>query len=804
MKKMYLVLALLISVMSFGQTPIITAIADGDCTLGNPKMVEIYAMGTVDFSQYSIEKQSNGNSWGTTTNLADLGTVTDGFVYVYSDSQDPEFFPTEFPSATTVMESNVVKINGDDGIRIIKDADSSVVDQYGADGVDGSGTVWEYKDGYAKRNNNTGPDNGFVPGNWTFANLALDGQGTCQGGDTFETVMGGIGTFTHSGASCGVTLGSPVIDCQSSTMGDNNDDVVINISYTGSDSSITGLSVEGATVGGDNPASVADGTISITGLKEGDSWELVINGGNCDGSSVSGMIAADHCDPAPNVCFDLSTGDELFELVTVQTNSDGDEWTIENGTYSINGYCGGGCEETVEGWLIFGPLDMTDVSDLKLAFDAAESFGVTDLVVAHTDAYPGCPSDATWTTLETITDPGSYDIDLSAVTGTEIFIGIQYMDDGVGDGYSGWSLSNVALESFNTCPVLGVRPVSDCNTCDLSLGDSTAACDTDADTYTASIPFEGGGDETYTITADSGTVGGDDPSSVASGTITVTGVAQGTDLVVNITGGNCEITENITSPICVTCPGEGSIILTEIMQNPAAVGDNDGEWFEVYNTTSASIDLYGWVIMDDESADEKFTVESSVVVPAGGYAVFGSNGDTSANGGVTVDYVYSGITLGNGSDGIKLTCSDTVIDIVVWDNGATFPDPSGASMELANDKLTATDNDNGANWGTATDVYGAGDMGTPGAVNTFTLVTSGIENIEIEGFNIYPNPVDHILYINTKANAEKHVSIFDVLGKQVVSQNVIGQSMMINLPAGTYIIMVEENGKTATQKLMIK
>ncbi len=92
-------------------------------------------------------------------------------------------------------------MNGDDGIRIILDADASVVDQYGADGVDGTGTVWEYKDGFAKRNNGTGPDGTFVEGNWTYALSGLDGGGSCQGGETFETIMGGIGTYTTQGST---------------------------------------------------------------------------------------------------------------------------------------------------------------------------------------------------------------------------------------------------------------------------------------------------------------------------------------------------------------------------------------------------------------------------------------------------------------------------------------------------------------------------------------------------------------------------------------------------------------------------
>ena len=187
---------------------------------------------------------------------------------------------------------------------------------------------------------------------------------------------------------------------------------------------------------------------------KGDAWDIILNGGDCNGTTTSGTVPADQCDPLPNTCIDISNGANPFELVVVTANSDDDEWINSSGTYTMNGYCGGGCEEQIETWLILGPLDMTSVSDLELAFDAAESFGTTDLIVAYTESYSGTPSGSTWTSLGSpITDPGAFDFDISSATGTGVYIGIQYVDDGV-DGYSSWSLSNVALNAFGSCPTL--------------------------------------------------------------------------------------------------------------------------------------------------------------------------------------------------------------------------------------------------------------------------------------------------------------------------------------------------------------
>lgn len=200
MKKITLLLTLLISAFAVGQTPILTMISDGDCAGGNPKVVEIYADGAVDFANYSLEIQTNANdTWGNALNLADLGVVTDDFVYIHKED---ESFATEFPSATNTLSttSSAVNFNGDDRIRIVEDASGDVIDQFGEEATDGSDTPWEYQDGYAKRNDGSGPDFGFFVGNWSYFNGALDGEGTCQGGSTFESIIG-IGTFTTEGGS---------------------------------------------------------------------------------------------------------------------------------------------------------------------------------------------------------------------------------------------------------------------------------------------------------------------------------------------------------------------------------------------------------------------------------------------------------------------------------------------------------------------------------------------------------------------------------------------------------------------------
>ena len=173
-------------------TPIITMLSDGDCSGGNPKVVEIYADGYVNFSEFDIEIQTNGNlTWGNNLDLTSLGAVTNEFVYIYKETT-AGFFATEFPSAvnTLLTTSSGINFNGDDRIRLVNNTSFAVIDQFGVDGVDGTGETWEYKDGYGYRNTGTGPDGTFVEANWTIVNGGINGLGTCQGGATFESVIG--------------------------------------------------------------------------------------------------------------------------------------------------------------------------------------------------------------------------------------------------------------------------------------------------------------------------------------------------------------------------------------------------------------------------------------------------------------------------------------------------------------------------------------------------------------------------------------------------------------------------------------
>ena len=180
------------------------------------------------------------------------------------------------------------------------------------------------------------------------------------------------------------------------------------------------------------------------------------------------------------------------------------------------------------------------------------------------------------------------------------------------------------------------------------------------------------------------------------------------------------------------------LVINEIMNNPVNVTDSYGEWFEVTNTGTNIIDLNGLTLRDDGGDQHTISQAGGLLLEPGGFLVLGLNDNPVENGGVYVDYVYSNFTLGNGWDEVIFEHpTGEILDEVWYDNGASFPDPAGASMMLDD---PGSDNNNGVHWSISTQPFGDGDLGTPGLPNTFSGVLLEIDNIA--GWNMIGLPVD--------------------------------------------------------------
>jgi hypothetical protein len=402
-------------------------------------------------------------------------------------------------------------------------------------------------------------------------------------------------------------------------------------------------------------------------------------------------------------------------------------------------------------------------------------------------------------------------------------------------------IDDVSLTNFNPA-------------CTLVLGIGTALCDASTlslDTYTATIPYTGGGSGSYTITPSSGTVSGtgDNPNTVAAGNIIITGVAEGTNLTVNIVNGPCSYQSNVTSPECKpvnTLPYQESFPYTvggslNAEQKWSLVNSGDNITIAAGNLSYSGITSSGNSITFVGTGGESrslFTstntgyVYASFIVTASDlanvttdlantyFALFTDAAGASTNARIWIrkngnQYQYG---LGTGTaptDWSTALFNPNDIQYIVLSYDFTgntlslFINPTigGSAAPTVSVTPTAPFTNLGGfmfrqDSATTTPTIIADEL----RIDTTPNFTLGTASNEITGLRVYPNPVSNgTLFIETTANAEKSITIFDVLGKQVLNTTTNDNAVNVNaLRVGVYLVKITEEGKTATRKLVIK
>ncbi len=194
------------------------------------------------------------------------------------------------------------------------------------------------------------------------------------------------------------------------------------------------------------------------------------------------------------------------------------------------------------------------------------------------------------------------------------------------------------------------------------------------------------------------------------------------------------------------------------------------------------------------------------------------NGITAATTGSDGAAVTVGIAM-SGSNGKVLLSNSTTPETTINPSGANVIDKVGygttpTGFEGTGPTGTALTNTTAAlrnNAGCTDTNSNSSDFtsGTPAARNTATTLnvcSLGINESAISGLSISPNPVNNgVFYVTTDANAERTVTLYDVLGKKVftttTSENAVNVS---GLNVGVYMVQITEEGKTATKKLVIR
>ncbi len=169
----------------------------------------------------------------------------------------------------------------------------------------------------------------------------------------------------------------------------------------------------------------------------------------------------------------------------------------------------------------------------------------------------------------------------------------------------------------------------------------------------------------------------------------------------------------------------GTLVVSEVQADydaptGASAADTGHEWFELYNASSAPVELAGVVIehMRPSETTGKAHTMGTVTIPASGYLVLGNVVPETAP--AYVDYGY-GADLGDlyNADGGKLrvTCGGTLIDEVIYDG----VEPGHTRTLDGKQPPDALTNDNQAAWCLAAEdaqhEYEPANFGTPGAPN---------------------------------------------------------------------------------------
>jgi len=83
--------------------------------------------------------------------------------------------------------------------------------------------------------------------------------------------------------------------------------------------------------------------------------------------------------------------------------------------------------------------------------------------------------------------------------------------------------------------------------------------------------------------------------------------------------------------------------------------------------------------------------------------------------------------------------------------------------------------------------------------------TAGLDDQSLNSVQMYPNPANGIVKFSTLSNQDLQVSVYDLLGKQVIPAHTVESELNISsLNPGLYFVNMVQDKNTATKKLLVK
>lgn len=162
----------------------------------------------------------------------------------------------------------------------------------------------------------------------------------------------------------------------------------------------------------------------------------------------------------------------------------------------------------------------------------------------------------------------------------------------------------------------------------------------------------------------------------------------------------------------VLAPSRGILLISELMADPSAVPDADGEWIEL--SATADVDLNSIEIRAG-AASASLRGEECLRLGAGTYALLARERDPLVNGGLPSVASPLGVGLGNGSGTLAVWSADgALLDQISWQQ-----QKPGVAWQLDPSRSSVAALDDPSRFCPAIQPWGeSGELGTPAAANS--------------------------------------------------------------------------------------
>jgi hypothetical protein len=212
-----------------------------------------------------------------------------------------------------------------------------------------------------------------------------------------------------------------------------------------------------------------------------------------------------------------------------------------------------------------------------------------------------------------------------------------------------------------------------------------------------------------------------------------------------------------------------------------------GDWVELYNPNTTSVDLSGWQLKDDDDS-HVYSIPSGTQIETDGYIVLVKNASDFSGVFPNITNYIGEIDFGFGnSDAVRLYDASGVLqDEVTYQSESPWPncaDETGYTLELITPDL---DNALPQSWN-CINLHGS-----PNAVNSNSL---SLEEDLLTAIKIYPNPTQNTLYISGVSNQFK-IKVFTLTGQHILEKQNLTSIDVSQLKQGMYFIKIIEGEKS--------